>query len=149
MGIYDLIVIPLQVFEPPEVIFTTLMTWFTCIFWTFDMPMSFITGFHVSGQTELRPGKIILHYLRSWFLFDVVVLSIDWALTVYGQVLKTRTSASDIGYVRMGRTARFVRMLRLLRLLRLLKVQGKLAELLESIQSKSVRIILGIVKLIV
>lgn len=147
--VYDLIVIPLQTFTPPPTFFTSAMEWVTLLFWSLDMPLSFISGFQVNGAVEMQPGKIALRYFQTWFLFDVMVVAIDWTLTIFDKVLGKDGDQGNLGYVKMGRTARIVRMLRLLRLLRLLKVQGKLSEILELVQSESVRIILGIVKLVI
>lgn len=146
---YDLINIPLSSFEPAPNFFTDMMVWITLLYWTVDMPCSFITGYSMGGLVELHMRKIIPRYVRTWFPFDLTVLGIDWVLTMFDEVGKGQSDTGDLGYVKMGRTARVVRMLRLLRLLRLLKVQGKLSEVLQAIQSENTKILLGIVKLVV
>merc|ERR1719330_2247982 len=40
-------------------------------FWSFDIFMSFITGFYVQGELELRPSLVAMRYFKSWFLPDV------------------------------------------------------------------------------
>jgi CRP-like cAMP-binding protein len=144
----DLIAIPLSSFDIPPSTFQTLMAWMTLLFWTFDFPCSFITGYTLNGVIEVKHKKIATRYLKTWFPFDVMVLSIDWLLTIFEEIGK-KGDVDSVGYVKMGRTARMVRLLRLLRLLRLVKVQGKLSEVLQAIQSEYIKIILGIVKLII
>ena len=55
----------------------------------------------------------------------------------------------ELTYIRILKSARFARMIRLVRVLRLLRMRGKITEMLELIESKSSRIILGIVKIFV
>lgn len=145
---YDIIIIPLLSFEIPPTVFTTIMVWLTLLYWTFDLPCTFLTGFTLNGAIELNRKKIAMRYFKTWFSFDLCVLAIDWVLTIFEELGK-QGDFNSANYVKMGRTARIVRLLRLLRLLRLVKVQGKLSEVLQAIQSEYIRIILGIGKLIV
>merc|ERR1719199_831218 len=121
------------------------MLWVTLLYWSFDFPCSFMTGYTLNGVIEMQHKKIAIKYLKTWFTFDVTVLSIDWLLILFEELGK-KGDVDEVGYVKMGRTARMVRLLRLLRLLRLVKVQGKLSEVLQAIQSEYIKIILGIVK---
>merc|ERR1719487_2208179 len=57
MVTYDMAVLPLQFFEPDPSKVTDSMTWITRLYWTFDMPMSFFTGF------LLPDGSIEMHVL--------------------------------------------------------------------------------------
>lgn len=143
--LYDLVSIPMQIFDPPSNIFTEVMMWLTTAFWTADIPFSFFTGFYRDGVLEASLDQIARHYARTWFCFDIVVISVDWCLTVAGEV-SSAMAADSVGYMRLGKTLRF---LRLLRLLRLLKVQGLLSDFIERVQSEFCLIMLGIARVIV
>merc|ERR1719440_1334433 len=43
MFCYDAIAIPLQFFDPPEHLFSIIMTWLVRIYWTCDIPISMLT----------------------------------------------------------------------------------------------------------
>lgn len=145
---YDLIVIPLQSFDPPETRFSEAMGFITTIFWTLDIVSSFLVGYHTDGCVEMRVSQIARRYMKTWFFFDVVVVFIDWMTTVLDVMENKRTAdtTDKAGFLRFSKSVRFLRMLRLLRLV---KVHGMLADILEHVQSEFFRIILGIVKLIV
>lgn len=146
---YDLFWIPMQAFDPEKVTFTEFMSWFTTSFWTIDIPCSFLVGFHREGILEMRLNRIARHYTKTWLPFDIIVMSVDWALSLVDIVSENalkNSSVGGVGYMRLGKAIRF---LRLLRLLRLLKAAGVVSELIERIQSESHLIIIGIVKLLV
>jgi len=141
--IYDLIVIPLDAFDPEEIWFTYIMQWTTKLYWTLDVPMSVFAGFYSSsGIVEMRIRKIAVHYARTWFPFDICVLFLDWGISVVSSSLASGSSA----YLRVGRSLRF---LRVLRLLRLLKLQAIIAEILDRISSEASLILIGILQLII
>jgi len=146
---YDLVWIPMQAFDPAKATFTEFMAWLTTCFWTLDIPCSFLVGYHREGVLEMRISRIARHYMRTWFPFDMIVISVDWSLSlvdiVSEQALKG-SGVSSMGYMRLAKAVRF---LRLLRLLRLLKAHGVVSELIDRIQSESHLIIVGIVKLLV
>jgi len=146
--LYDLITIPLQAFEPPQAKLTVIMGWSTATYWTLDIIASILVGYHTSGGLEMRFWKIFRHYVKTWFVPDVVICLFDWLVTV-GDILTPdntqQTRKDDIGFLRLMRFSRFLRMIRLLRIM---KVSGILAELFEHIQSESCQIMLGIVGLI-
>jgi len=143
--LYDLVSIPMQIFEPPPNPFSEVMSMFSTVFWTVDIPFSFVTGFYREGVLVERLDHIARHYARTWLVFDVVVISIDWCLTIAGEV-GNALATDSVGYMRFGKTLRFLRMLRLLRLL---KVHGLLSELIDRVHSEFCLIMLGIARVIV
>lgn len=109
--LWDLVTIPLQLFDIPTFIqFLENFGMVTFIFWILDMPTHLIFGREIKGKVELRPGHLAREYLYSWFLLDLMVISIDIGLFLVEEL--------SGGW----RSARFLRTLRLLRLLRLLRV---------------------------
>eukprot|EP00930_Biecheleria_cincta_P026051 TRINITY_DN18429_c0_g1_i1.p1 TRINITY_DN18429_c0_g1~~TRINITY_DN18429_c0_g1_i1.p1 ORF type:complete len:1323 (-),score=214.52 TRINITY_DN18429_c0_g1_i1:779-4429(-) len=145
---YDIVFIPFQVFNPPSNNFTSFMSMFGTVFWTADIPLSFLVGFHSEGIIRMKLSSIARQYLQTWLFFDALVIGIDWALTVMSWLSdeEDTNGASSVGYMRLGKTIKF---LRLLRLLRLFKAHGVVNDLLERIQSEWCLIMVGILKLLV
>eukprot|EP00928_Gymnodinium_smaydae_P026899 TRINITY_DN20977_c0_g2_i1.p1 TRINITY_DN20977_c0_g2~~TRINITY_DN20977_c0_g2_i1.p1 ORF type:complete len:797 (+),score=128.95 TRINITY_DN20977_c0_g2_i1:80-2470(+) len=135
--LFDLMVIPIQMaFNPPSSASVSFMAWLTLLFWTGDIFVSMLTGFIDGKAAILVPSKIVARYLRTWFLFDLLVVGIDWAL-----MLATGDSAAGLG--------RFLRALRILRAFRMVRIV-KLKQLLQSIQdlinTEAVSLVFGILK---
>mmetsp|Transcript_113683 Transcript_113683/g.345850 ORF Transcript_113683/g.345850 Transcript_113683/m.345850 type:complete len:595 (-) Transcript_113683:119-1903(-) len=136
MVCYDVVTIPLMVFEPEDSMLVLIMDVATTAFWSLDLPCSFLTGYYSEGSVEMRPRAIARQYLASWFVFDVCINIIDWAF-LYASSLGRQSTA--VGFLRVGKTGRITRILRAIRLLRFVKLQRVLHEVLELINSAYVR----------
>jgi len=51
-------------------------------FWTLNIPMNFITSFYVDGLVEMRPAHIAARYVRRWFVPDLILVCIDWGISL-------------------------------------------------------------------
>jgi len=141
--LYDLIAIPLQVFEPPASFFSTFMDWFTLVFWTVNIFMSFLVGFVKDGVTIMIPSVIAMEYLKFWFVIDCLVVVPDWVFTIAAQ----GGGKSDAGSsVKLLRALRLIRMIRLVRLLKLRKVLSSISDMIDS---EYASILANILKMIV
>lgn len=145
---YDVIMLPLAVFEPDNTVLFVFFTWLTRIFWTADMAASFLVGFYEGGVLVMRPWMIAKRYMASWFAFDIALVTIDWA-----QLGLEEDDEDDglesLGLARMGKTVRVMRLLRILRLLRLMKLPKIFMLIEERIQSESVTVAISITRLTV
>mmetsp|Transcript_58347 Transcript_58347/g.170601 ORF Transcript_58347/g.170601 Transcript_58347/m.170601 type:complete len:722 (-) Transcript_58347:320-2485(-) len=149
MVCYDVITIPLMAIalDREDLLgggtgsFTDVMDWVTTIFWTIDLPCSFLTGYHSEGLVEMRPTEVAKHYVKTWFPFDFMIIFIDWAIVYFQQ---TARGAHLLGLFRAGKTARMARILRTVRLLRFVKLQRALCEALELINSESIRAVFNV-----
>lgn len=140
--VYDMIMIPMQLFEPPENLVIDIFTWTTRIFWSIDMILSFITGIVTSeGAIELRIRKIAERYVKTWFLLDLCIVGSDWTEYIIGD------SMSGKGYARAGKASRAFRIVRMLRLLRLARMREVLGLILERIRSEKLIIVANVVKM--
>merc|ERR1740121_1898482 len=74
----------------------------------------------------MHPKAIAHHYLKTWFPFDVSIVSVDWLLFML--------EGSDL--VDWLRFSRFRRALRLLRIARLVKVGARFLSQLQGAQSE-------------
>lgn len=141
MVMYDVVVMPLQLFDIPASTFSEVMTWTTRFFWTGDMPMSLLTGIvKTNGTIELRPHEIWKLYFKTWFGLDVVVVGVDWleALIAVG---------GGAAIARFGKVSRVFRLIRMIRLLRLLRMKEVLFFLCERIQSERLIVVVDILKI--
>lgn len=84
-------------------------------YWTLDMFFSAQTGFYEHGLLVESPKRTLRHYLKTWFIFDLVVVSFDWVMIVLDGVSAVGSSA---------RIMRAFRMIRIIRLLRVAKLQN-------------------------
>jgi hypothetical protein len=134
---YDVIVLPLSAFDMPASPFLTVMEYFTLIFWTLDIPLTFFVGYHSDGNVVRDFNKIAMRYLRSFFLFDVSISAADWGMTLYF----ANSSQSSVGYVR------FLRFARVFRLVRLLKLKRLMSLIHDKVNSEYTSIVISFLKL--
>lgn len=80
--IIDIVVIPLRFFNIPLDfdLPVKVVSFFSLIFWTLDILVSFRTGHFEKGVLVLDSRKIAKHYLKRWFLFDLCVIVLDYIL---------------------------------------------------------------------
>eukprot|EP00449_Zooxanthella_nutricula_P021600 CAMPEP_0198524934 /NCGR_PEP_ID=MMETSP1462-20131121/23042_1 /TAXON_ID=1333877 /ORGANISM="Brandtodinium nutriculum, Strain RCC3387" /LENGTH=816 /DNA_ID=CAMNT_0044254677 /DNA_START=64 /DNA_END=2514 /DNA_ORIENTATION=- len=142
---YDGFMIPfMQAFYKEEISSTlAALMLISTIFWTLDIPMSFLVGYHSSGLIEMRVSRIARKYLMSWFVPDVVIATLDWLFICLGMVSSETTAGNDnsAGLARVARTVRVFRMLRIVRLLRLPKLFRRIREMYAKIRSEMLRVV--------
>jgi len=148
---YDLVFIPLQVFETDDAVDAVLpyyeISLLTTLFWSMDLGISFFAGYHKGGLIEMRPKQVAWHYLTTWFPIDIVLATIDWVVISFDS-----SQLEGLGLMRLNKTLRIVRVLRvlrLLRLLRMLKVMTVMTELHDMIHSEALLTTLSVLQFIV
>lgn len=81
---HDLVVIPLQAFangtsgfSADYVDFISQYDLFVTLFWTFDVLVSFMTGYYSDqGFVEISHRKIAKNYMKTWFPLDLIIVSV-------------------------------------------------------------------------
>lgn len=142
--VYDIIMIPLDVFNLEPDTFLILMAWFTRFFWTIDIPCSCFTGYVMAdGSVVTKPRQIVRRYAQTWFPLDLVIVGVDW-IELF---LTIDDSASGVGYARVGRAGRTFRILRMVRLLRLVRMREVFDVIAERINSETLAIVVDISKI--
>lgn len=136
--LYDLVVFPFSVFKPKPTSLSTAMKWFSQVYWTLDIAISFLTGVSIGGEVHLDLVTIARYYAKSWLLFDILVTLPLWAV-----FLLDWDAGGGV------RSLRYVRMLRFLRLVRLAKLEHLLGEALSFVNSSHVILTFGIIRLMV
>lgn len=138
---YDLVVIPLRVFDLGESTLLLVMFWVAHLYWNLAIPISFITGYDDAGLLVLDLRRTAKSYLRSWFVFDLALVSLDWTILAL--------DPSAAGVARLSRTARSLRFLRLLRLGRAVRIGSVIQSIQDHLSSRMVNIQYSILKIIV
>lgn len=138
---HDVLTVPLLAFDVMETQFVQVSSLLTTVFWTFDMPISFVSGYYVGGAIEMRPWSIAKHYMRRWFAVDLLILLTDWTLFSLQSGL-----ADVVGIARISKTLRLSRILRLFRLMRVMKVPDLVEDVVGSFASDGLLTTLGVLK---
>lgn len=140
---WDAVTIPFVLsFDPPTSDTLTVATWATLVFWTFDIVLSFFTGYQDGKTIVMKPRKIAKDYLRWRFWLDLTIVGIDWILSLGEQA--TKGSAA-----RLGRSLRVLKLLKTLKLLRTLKLKKYIQVVQDQITTESVSIWFGIANVVV
>jgi len=137
--LYDLIILPMQVFSLPSAVVFQVVLWSAVLFWTFDVPLNCVTAAYMNSVLERRISKSAHHYARTWLLFDIMVLIPEYTPLF----LDSSSSSSNV------KAFKVVRFMRFLKLLRLAKMERFLREALEVINSLYLLICVSITKLMV
>lgn len=142
---YDLILIPMQVFELPPSSFTNIMALSTLLYWSCDLLASFFVGYYThQGKLVMSHRQIVRHYLYTSFWLDIFVVSIDWLLLAAGSI--TSTLFETMGIARIGKLLRILRIFRVLRLLRLRKLRRIIHDIQDRVDSEYLAVVLNICK---
>jgi len=138
-----MVIIPMDFFDLKEdnSSFLLGMSWTTRLFWTADIPISFISGYVTNkGAIEMRPMPIWRRYSRTWLPMDLLVVGVDWIEVV----LKT---LPGVGVARLFKSGRIFRIMRMIRLLRMARMSEVITLLSERLSSEKLVVIIDIVKL--
>jgi len=128
---FDMIIIPLQNFKLKEHNNEfDVMSKLICVYWTLDIPRQFFLMYEEMGVLEKRPVRVAGHYLKTWFVPDVAVVSYDWVdfLTGFG-------GSASRSWRFNSKIARVYRVLRVVRLIRVAKAWKTLAAIVDYVQS--------------
>lgn len=132
--VHDMIVIPLRFFDMPNALLLEILAWCTQVFWNLDVVATFMTGYYENGNLILEPVKIAWNYAKTWLLFDIIVVSIDWI------ILFLAADSDAQGVHRLSKTVRLLRFLRMVRILRMAKISRMSEAVQEQIQSQTANI---------
>lgn len=140
---YDLLFLPMQVFQMETLTITTVLGWTCTLYWTLDLMAGGMTGYAKpkTDGVELRPRKVCLRYMRTWLFFNIVAVTPDWIAIGIGGV--------DEDMHGMGRTVRVVRTLRILRLIRLVTLRRVIVSFEKRFNNDYMMCYLNLVKLMI
>lgn len=102
----------------------------TMLLWLLDIFMSVLTGYQAGSKLVLVPRSIFCRYLRTWALFDVVILSLDATFLLLDSNMRSGGSAAR--YARSLRALRFVRAMRLMRVLKFKRIIQRVQDMINT-----------------
>ena len=145
--LFDLTLIPwMLAWEIPVEGVLLYFSVFTCLFWTLDIFMNFSRGIQFDGELEMRPKRVIAHYLRTWFLMDSSIVFCDWISLVF--ILAFDGPTQSLKLVRFAKLGRILRVAGFFRMIRVAKATDELLERYVSdevkILCKTISIFIGI-----
>jgi hypothetical protein len=129
---WDLITIPMQVFDIGDTPIMVAMSWVTLVYWTIDIPFTFLTGYYDDeGCLVMNRRLIAKAYIRGFFPLDFVIVAADWTGIFIGALGDGAPGfLSNVGVLRMLRISRIIR------LMRLRKLKAKIQTLEDNIDSE-------------
>jgi len=71
---FDIVTIPLRVFDLGDAPIFTVMQWTSLLYWSADIPRQFLMGFEEYGTIETRLNRIAKNYATSWLVPDLFIL---------------------------------------------------------------------------
>lgn len=121
---YDFTAFPtILAFDLKDTDVTKAISWLATIYWTVDIAMSCCVGYYTKYGVELRLGRIIRNYARTWMAFDVTIVTLEWALFVFALLQEQATDYGGIaGILRFNRYIRVARFFRCVRVVRIGKL---------------------------
>ncbi|CAJ1383465.1 unnamed protein product [Effrenium voratum] len=115
---YDLVTIPMQVFDVPKSTLLSTLAMLCSIYWTLDIVACMSTAIYINGKLVRDRSMILQQYARTWMSFDIFLVLTDWITTAIGN-----SAAESLSLARTLRSGRVVRMLRFARLFRVIKLK--------------------------
>ena len=107
--LHDAFIVPFQLLDPPGLLLYDVGKVCNACFWSADAFVSACTGVYINGQLSMNRRHIMKTYCRTWLLFDIVVITLDWLSIIF---LSRSTSSF---WMRLFRGVRFVRLARLVK----------------------------------
>jgi len=115
--------------------------WCLMIFFTLDIPLTCMTGFHDQGRLIMSPSQVVYHYFKGYMILDLLAVCPEWL----GLILENQMDES--GYFRISKSIRMLRILRTLKLIRLARLNRFAHDIIASISSEYWASFLKIAKL--
>lgn len=140
---YDLILLPMQVFDPPRATFKDVVEYISLFFWLLNVFASCTQGYVVKGMLVRSPRRIFMRYMKTWFLVDVWTVVPDWVFAI-----SSLNTADPSGAESFTKLLRVLRLLRLARLMRLVKLRDAWNHVYDLIDSEKIGIVLDVLKMV-
>jgi len=126
---------------------------FSCCFWIADMVMNFLTGY-LERETcimILSPRLAIMHYLRSWFLVDLMTLAgpVLYYILLLEQILRDDDGGDNTNLSRQLMMLRLCKLGRLGRAGKMHLLRKRFMLWMSQRRSQTVVAIIGIVQILI
>ena len=129
--LYDLLVIPLSVFDHPKSSLMHAMDIGMPIFWSMDFILTFFTGYYQQGELISDFKKIAYQYAMHWMLYDLGLIALDWIFVAMDYFMLSGSEGAD-----WSRSLLMLRILRLARIMRAIKLRRGFATFQDLLHSQ-------------
>lgn len=120
----DVLILPFSfAFDPETTTGSAVIEHFSLFFWTLDMMQGPFIGFFENGHYISSRSRVVKHYLKTWFVVDVLVVLPEWTVYIVG----TGSDSPVNAVAGFGKVVKTIRVARILRFLRIAKVKHLLA----------------------
>eukprot|EP00435_Cladocopium_sp_Y103_P040768 s901_g11.t1 len=116
--------------DEPGSLFLLVVFLLSLLFWSMDICMNLNTAFYQRGFLVFSRWEILKHYLQTWFIIDVAVVTLDY-VTLGNYIADAERSS-------LGQLMRSMRVVRAFRLVRLLKM-ARFDDLMQEIAASTGR----------
>eukprot|EP00929_Paragymnodinium_shiwhaense_P020880 TRINITY_DN13779_c0_g1_i1.p1 TRINITY_DN13779_c0_g1~~TRINITY_DN13779_c0_g1_i1.p1 ORF type:complete len:806 (-),score=140.92 TRINITY_DN13779_c0_g1_i1:418-2835(-) len=140
--VYDVFFLPLSAFVIVEHPIAHAITYLALAYWTSNIFASLTVGYVKDGITITSPELVVMHYLKTWCIIDILVVVPDW-MDVF--VSGSSTTDTEQKNMKLLNVVRFLRLAKLVRLARLKKV---IDGAMDMVDSEATTIMLRIVKML-
>ena len=130
--LYDLLVIPLSVFDVDKNIAMQAMDILMPIFWTVDFVLTFFTSYYQHGELITDLKRIAGHYAMNWMVYDLGLIVLDWLFVALDYFMMY-----DYGAASWSKSLLMLRILRLARIMRALKLRQGFAAFQDLLHSQA------------
>jgi len=106
----------------------------TCFYWLVDLPFNFCRGYTevLTEQIIMSPRRIAKQYILSWFVPDLIILTVD----VLSLAFSTVQAIDVAALLRTGKVLRVLRVLRVIRTVYLFKYTSRVQLLIDLAHSE-------------
>jgi len=145
---YDLTTLPLTALNFQAWRYSTATQILTSVVWTAELPLQFLSGYHIAGYVETLKRQIAKRYIfKGWFFPDLLMVLLDWFVITLEFLNKSGGAARVYRVVRLTRVARIARLVRIVRLVRVFKLKAMLTELNAFAFTDNLQCVLTVAKL--
>mmetsp|Transcript_5097 Transcript_5097/g.12215 ORF Transcript_5097/g.12215 Transcript_5097/m.12215 type:complete len:607 (-) Transcript_5097:75-1895(-) len=138
--LWDLISLPLVVFDFHDTPMASLVNMITSIFWACELPIPFFLGYYrADAKVELRSKHIAQRYLKSWFIPHLILVLTDLSL-----LTMDAGDSSAVNVLRIHRIRGIANLARVARLIRVASVLERVEDLTSYVLSEMVHAYLSV-----
>lgn len=127
----------------------------TVCFWTVDIFVNFRTGFFFHGEAKMSPALIARRYLKTWFIPDLLMVTLDWASVMlliidrHADLEQQNSSSVQVRVIGIIRFTKWSRVLRLVSMARFVRFSDVFERILDrSYYSPTFLVVLQVLRLL-
>jgi len=119
---HDLIVTPYLIsWDQPVEGTLQYISWVAASYWSIDLILNFMVSFHRAGEFITTQPDIAIHYLRTRFVFDFSLISLDLLSIIMDATDEKEIDPESRAFLRVAKLMRLLKVARLIRLFWLLE----------------------------